>query len=60
MIKCLQNNRFIKVSGNIIVSVPEIKFVSKNKGGCIHPDFTKYPKTNNTLFLLILDMTGRS
>jgi hypothetical protein len=32
MIHCLQNDRFIKVSGNITVSVPEIKFVSKIKG----------------------------
>jgi hypothetical protein len=32
MIHCLQNYRFIKVSGNITVSIPEIKFVSKIKG----------------------------
>jgi hypothetical protein len=32
MIHCLQNDRFIKASGKIIVSVPEIKFVSKIKG----------------------------
>ena len=32
MIKCLQNDRFIKASGKIIVSVPKIKFVSKIKG----------------------------
>jgi hypothetical protein len=32
MIHCLQNDRFIKVSGNITCFVPEIKFVSKIKG----------------------------
>jgi hypothetical protein len=32
MMNCLQNDRFIKASGKIIVSVPEIKFVSKIKG----------------------------
>jgi hypothetical protein len=32
MRNCLQNDRFIKASGKIIVSVPEIKFVSKIKG----------------------------
>jgi hypothetical protein len=32
MRNCLQNDRFIKASGKIIVFVPKIKFVSKIKG----------------------------
>jgi hypothetical protein len=53
MIHCLQNDRFIKASGKITVSVPEIKFVSKIKGDATTLILLNIPKTNNNSFLFI-------
>jgi hypothetical protein len=63
MIECLQNERFIKVSRNITISVPEIKFVSKNKGDATTLILLNIQKLTTIYFCYskyIIEMTGRS
>jgi hypothetical protein len=52
MRNCLQNYRFIKASGKITISIPEIKFVSKIKEDATTLILLNTPKLTSVHFFL--------